>query len=156
MTDIRYLNSDELEQGLDYILQSPKDEGTVELIVRRPGVDQREVLAAGRLDTEQGLVGDNWLARGSRHMPDSKADPDMQINIIVWNRACVGYCFIQRSVNVKLQIGFIVCYHDVVPIAVHYIVVGFFKFTRYRFKTKIARCYFRKNCVTGIPAFVFA
>jgi len=82
MTDIRYLNSDELEQGLDYILQSPKDEGTVELIVRRPGVDQREVLAAGRLDTEQGLVGDNWLARGSRHMPDSKADPDMQINIM--------------------------------------------------------------------------
>jgi len=82
MTDIRHLNSEELEQGLDHILQSPKDEGVLELIVRRPDEDQREVLAAGRLDTEQGLVGDNWLARGSRHTPDGAADPEMQLNIM--------------------------------------------------------------------------
>jgi hypothetical protein len=82
MTGVRKLSTAELEQGLDDILQSPKDNGTLELIVRRPEVDQREVLAAGRLDTEQGLVGDNWLARGSRHMPDGVADPEMQLNIM--------------------------------------------------------------------------
>jgi hypothetical protein len=82
MTDARQLSTAELEQGLDDILQSPKDNGTLELIVRRPEVDQREVVAAGRLDTEQGLVGDNWLARGSGHMPDGVADPEMQLNIM--------------------------------------------------------------------------
>ncbi len=82
MTDIRQLSSDELEQGLDHILQSPKDGGVLELIVCRPDVDQREVLAEGRLDTEQGLLGDNWQARGSRHTADGSADPDMQLNIM--------------------------------------------------------------------------
>jgi hypothetical protein len=27
-------------------------------------------------------VGDNWRARGSGHMPDGQADPDMQLNIM--------------------------------------------------------------------------
>jgi hypothetical protein len=82
MTEIRQLNTEELESGLDNILQSPKDGGSLELIVRRPAVDEREVVAEGRLDTEEGLVGDNWKARGSRHMPDGAADPEMQLNIM--------------------------------------------------------------------------
>ena len=82
MTDIRQLTTEELEQGLDHILRSPKDNGALELIVRRPDVDGREVLTDGQLDTEQGLIGDNWLVRGSRHMPDGSADPDMQLNIM--------------------------------------------------------------------------
>lgn len=82
MTELRQLGKQELEQGLEHILLSPKDNGTLELIVRRPGVDARESLAAGRLDTVHGLVGDNWLERGSRHMPDGRADPEMQLNIM--------------------------------------------------------------------------
>jgi hypothetical protein len=82
MTDIRQLSTDELEQGLDHILRSPKDNGALELIVRRPDVDGREVLTDGQLDTEQGLIGDNWLARGSRHTPDGSADPEMQLNVM--------------------------------------------------------------------------
>ncbi len=78
----RQLTTAELEQGLDNILASPKDNGALELIVRRPDVDGRECLSEGRLDTEQGLVGDNWLARGSGHMPDGAADPEMQLNIM--------------------------------------------------------------------------
>ncbi|MDJ0904567.1 MAG: hypothetical protein QNI96_01005 [Woeseiaceae bacterium] len=78
----RQLTAEELEQGLDDILASPKDDGALELIVRRPEVDARESLAEGRLDTEQGLVGDNWLSRGSRHTPDGAADPEMQLNIM--------------------------------------------------------------------------
>ena len=78
----RQLSTEELEQGLDNILQSPNDQGPLELIVRRPEVDGREVLQEGQLDTDEGLVGDNWRARGSRHMPDGAADPDMQLNIM--------------------------------------------------------------------------
>ncbi len=36
----------------------------------------------GYLDSEQGLVGDNWLGRGNRHTPDGAADPEMQLNIM--------------------------------------------------------------------------
>lgn len=82
MTSARQLSTAELEQGLDIILQSPQDAGVLKLIVRRPQVDQREVLADGCLDTVQGLVGDNWLERGCRHTPDGSADPEMQLNIM--------------------------------------------------------------------------
>jgi hypothetical protein len=82
MTAAKHLSTEELEQGLENILQSPADEGELVLIVRRPDVDEREAVSAGRLDTEQGLVGDNWLKRGNRHMPDGAADPEMQLNIM--------------------------------------------------------------------------
>lgn len=82
MTMARQLSKEELENGLDHIFLSPKSEGVLELIVRRPEVDGREVLEQGHLDVEHGLVGDNWLAKGSRHTPDGSADPDMQLNIM--------------------------------------------------------------------------
>jgi len=71
-----------LEQGLDNILESPDDCGELKLVVRRPEVDRRESITGGYLDVEQGLVGDNWRARGSRHMPDGSADPEMQLTIM--------------------------------------------------------------------------
>jgi len=82
MTTSKQLSTEELEQGLDIIRQSPQDEGVLKLIVRRPDVDQRETIATGHLDVGEGLVGDNWRKRGSRHMPDGAADPDMQLNIM--------------------------------------------------------------------------
>jgi hypothetical protein len=71
----RHLSTEELVQGLEFILDSPSDNGTLELIVRRPDVDERESLATGQLDTEQGLVGDNWIAR-------DHDDKEMQLNIM--------------------------------------------------------------------------
>lgn len=76
------LQAKELEAGLDHILASPKDAGTVELIVRRPRNGEREVLEQAQLDTTQGLIGDNWKIRGSRMTTDKSAHPDMQINIM--------------------------------------------------------------------------
>lgn len=78
----RQLTTEELEQGLDHVLASPRDAGRLELIVRRPEVDARESLDRGQLDETEGLVGDNWLARGSGHTPDGAADPEMQLNIM--------------------------------------------------------------------------
>ena len=82
MNDIRHLTKEELEAGLDHILNSPKEEGVLELIVRRPRVNEREVLEEGALDPVQGLVGDSWIKRGSSHTPDGSAHPNMQINIM--------------------------------------------------------------------------
>jgi hypothetical protein len=79
---VKHLTTEELEAGLGHILQSPKDEGVLELIVRRPRVDEREVLEEGRLDTDEGLAGDSWRARGSSRTPDGSAHPDMQLNVM--------------------------------------------------------------------------
>ncbi|HVF66956.1 MAG TPA: MOSC domain-containing protein [Pyrinomonadaceae bacterium] len=79
---VRHLTTAELEAGLEEIRRSPKDAGTLELIVRRPRVDEREVLEEAELDPSEGLVGDSWKERGSSRTPDGSAHPDMQLNII--------------------------------------------------------------------------
>ncbi len=71
-----------LEAGLDEILQSPADEGRLELIVIRPAQGERLALESGELDLDKGLVGDNWETRGSGRTADGTAHPEMQINII--------------------------------------------------------------------------
>ena len=54
----------DLEAALDAIRAAPRDEGVVELIVRRPAVDEREVVEEAELDVDEGLIGDSWSARG--------------------------------------------------------------------------------------------
>ncbi|HEY7786483.1 MAG TPA: hypothetical protein VIB00_17260 [Pyrinomonadaceae bacterium] len=77
-----HLTMAELEAGLAEIRRSPKDEGVLDLIVRRPRTDVREVLTVGELDPAEGLIGDNWKTRGSSQTPDGSAHPEMQINVM--------------------------------------------------------------------------
>ena len=79
---VRHLTIGELEAGLEGIRQSPKDEGTLRMIVRRPAVGRREELEEGQLDLEDGLVGDTWRERRSRRTADGSPHPDMQLNIM--------------------------------------------------------------------------
>jgi hypothetical protein len=79
---VRHRTMTELEAGLDTIRQSPKDEGLLELIVRRPQIEQREVLTEGQLDLVEGLVGDTWRIRSSSRTADGSPHPDMQLNIM--------------------------------------------------------------------------
>jgi MOSC domain-containing protein YiiM len=72
----------ELEAGLDEIRRAPKDEGVLEMIVRRPRKGEREVLEEGALDLRDGLVGDSWKDRRSARSADGRAHPDMQINVM--------------------------------------------------------------------------
>lgn len=58
---MKHLTTEEIENQLSEVIESPKDNGTLKLIVRRPKEDEREVLETGELDTEKGLVGDDWL-----------------------------------------------------------------------------------------------
>ena len=70
-----------LRAGLDHIRQSPRTTGVLELIVRRPRTEAREVLDSGELDLAEGLVGDNWRERGSSQTPDGSAHPEMQLTL---------------------------------------------------------------------------
>jgi hypothetical protein len=82
MNTITHLTTEQLEAGLDYVRQSPQDDGVLAMIVRRPQVGEREVLEQGVLDLERGLVGDTWLERGSNRTADGSSHQDMQLNVI--------------------------------------------------------------------------
>jgi len=58
--------------ALDHVRAAPRDEGVLELVVRRPAVDEREVLEEAELDLDRGLVGDSWSARGTRPNPNAQ------------------------------------------------------------------------------------
>src|SRR5215210_1783941 len=79
---MRHLTTVELESGLDEIRQSPKDNGILRLIVRRPKENEREVLQEAELDSAVGLVGDNWKIRGSSSTKDGLCHPEKQLNIM--------------------------------------------------------------------------
>ena len=70
-----------VETGLEVIRAAPREAGTVELIVRRPAVDERAVVDEAQLDLADGLVGDNWRARG-RSGGRRPANLDAQITVM--------------------------------------------------------------------------
>ncbi len=71
-----------LEEGLAELGSSPKDRGVLDMIVSRPRDDERQELENATLDLVDGLVGDNWLQRGSRRTEDGSANPEMQVAIM--------------------------------------------------------------------------
>lgn len=79
---MRPLTWAELEAGLEAIRQAPKDEGALEMIVRRPGVNEREMVETAELTVAEGLVGDSWSRRSSSRTPDHRPNPDMQLNVM--------------------------------------------------------------------------
>jgi len=82
METMMHLTTKELEAGLEHILQSPKDNGVLELIVRRPQVDEREILQEGQLNLREGLVGDSWRARCISRQPNREPDPEVQLTLM--------------------------------------------------------------------------
>ncbi len=100
LSGMEHLSLAQLEAGLAEVRRSPQDLGTVELIVRRPAVDEREVLEAATLDPAWGVVGDSWRDRRSARprgtsgaggggsegdgggADDGAPHPDKQLNVI--------------------------------------------------------------------------
>lgn len=78
----KHLSPDEISTAIEHVLASPKDQGLLQLIVRRPAVNKREVIESGVLDLEKGLVGDNWLERGSSRTTNGLGHPEMQLNVM--------------------------------------------------------------------------
>jgi MOSC domain-containing protein YiiM len=79
---MEHLSRDYLESRLGHIRESPPDRGVVVLVVARPEVGVRELPAEAMLDPVSGLVGDNWIVRGSSSTPDRSADPERQVTVM--------------------------------------------------------------------------
>jgi len=79
---MEYVTPEALLAGLDHIRQAPRDLGEVAAIVRRPAEGERELLAEAHLDLAKGVVGDDWLTRGSKSTPDGSAAIDKQITMM--------------------------------------------------------------------------
>lgn len=79
---MRHLSCAELEAGLEHVRRSPRDAGIVEMIVRRPAVDIREVVVSAELDTEHGLVGDTWFERTRKRAAKGKDVAQSQITVM--------------------------------------------------------------------------
>jgi hypothetical protein len=77
-----YRTRAELLAGLDHVARAPSNGGRLELIVRRPGPGERETVQSASLTLEEGLVGDGWLERGSRHTSDESAEFPRQITLM--------------------------------------------------------------------------
>lgn len=70
----------ELESMLDDLLSAPQDAGPIEMIVRRPRENQREIVQSAELSSEEGLVGDSWIDR-----VDANGDPHMAAQLTLMN-----------------------------------------------------------------------
>jgi hypothetical protein len=77
-----HLTREELEARLDGVREAPTEEGTLELIVRRPAEEQRELLDSGELDLREGVVGDMWVRRPSSSSADGGPNPDAQVTVM--------------------------------------------------------------------------
>lgn len=75
------LGLDELQERLAHILGSPRDEGRLEMVVRRPAEDEREVVAEALIEPGHGVVGDSW---SSRQRPNPEAE------VTLMNARCIA------------------------------------------------------------------
>lgn len=82
-SSVRLATLAELEAGLDAVRASPRDPGTLVMIVARPKTNERVELSTGELDPSEGLVGDGW-----RIGSGAKLDPDTQLTLM--NRRAIA------------------------------------------------------------------
>ena len=64
------------------VAASPRDVGTLEGLIIRPAPERRILVDEAVLDLEVGVVGDDWLTRGSSSTPDGKANPETQLTLM--------------------------------------------------------------------------
>lgn len=84
----RHLSRAEIEDGLQEILQSPKDDGSVEGIVIRPDQGERLDVKSSGISLEGGVHGDHWAKGCWKSTEDGRPDPDVQICIM--NARCIA------------------------------------------------------------------
>lgn len=77
-----HLSTEQLEAGAEAVRNAPTDEGTLELLVSRPEIDERTVLEHGELIVGEGLAGDNYVSRGSSQTDDGSSHPEAQLNLM--------------------------------------------------------------------------
>ncbi len=77
-----HLTSEELSDRIEQLAPMPADEGEVTALVIRPETGTREVVETIHVVPGQGIIGDNYVARGNDRTPDGKAHPEAQICVM--------------------------------------------------------------------------
>ena len=80
IAEVARLDGAELVSGLGHVRSAPAERGTLELVVRRPVTEERELVESAELDLELGMIGDIWSER-----PSSKTgapNPDAQVTVM--------------------------------------------------------------------------
>ena len=72
----------DIQQKIDWVLDSPADHGRVESIVVRPTVNNRTVLQHALFSPAAGVEGDNWLTHCWKKRVNGQPDPDVQVAIM--------------------------------------------------------------------------
>ena len=80
--EARHRSAVELEAALPQIREAPAGTGTIQLIVRRPAENAREVLDEARINDAEGIEGDTWNQRGTSLSADGGPHPNKQITIM--------------------------------------------------------------------------
>lgn len=80
--EISAIPREQLEAGLELVRAAPADAGTLELIVRRPAENERELVEAASLDLSEGLVGDTWALRPSSLSADGGPNLEAQVTVM--------------------------------------------------------------------------
>ena len=73
---------DHLDAQIDHVVAAPSNLGAVELVIARPANGERLVLDSAELRPGIGLVGDNYLERGSSKPGGGPADPLGELNVM--------------------------------------------------------------------------
>ena len=77
----------QLQEGLEHILASPSDNGTLEMIVVRPDSGSRETPDRCEISLAGGVHGDYWIRKTHVHTDDGQSHPDVQICMM--NARCI-------------------------------------------------------------------
>ena len=82
-TGVRPKTMSELRTCLPEVLAAPKDDGTLDMIVVRPGHGERVTPGSARLTLAGGVEGDHWIDDRDFTLRDGSPDPDAQICIMM-------------------------------------------------------------------------
>lgn len=72
-----------LTTALPWILEAPKDDGALRMIISRPEPGARELPASVGLSVERGVEGDHWSKGCWRVTEDGRPHPDVQICLMM-------------------------------------------------------------------------
>ncbi len=78
---LQHLTTDQLNDGLPYIRQSPTDHGVLKAIVIRPRENERRSLQHVELSPESGVHGDKWANGCWKTLPDGRPHPNVQVTL---------------------------------------------------------------------------
>lgn len=80
--DAHHRDAETLRAGVEHVRRSPRDRGTLELVVVRPSPGERLLLDEAVVDPAVGLQGDSWDQRGSSRTPDGGPNPEAQVTVM--------------------------------------------------------------------------